>query len=68
MMIAGKGRLKMMKKKKNNLEIRDNPFPPVILDTTPTNLRVDMDPEADGANPGEEAAHQAKRWVDYNIK
>ena len=58
-------------KKKNNkpgVEIRDNPFPPPMLDSYPTNQRVDIDPATNGTAPTDESVRQAKRWVDYNIR
>ena len=60
--------------KKNNTnpmrgkEIKDNPFPPPMLDTYPPSMRIDIDPVTNATIPTEDAVHEAKRWVDYNIK
>ena len=49
-------------------EIKDNPFPPPMLDTYPPSMRIDIDPVTNATIPTEDAVHEAKRWVDYNIK
>lgn len=61
-----------MKKKKlapgRHSELRDNPFPPPILEAYPPSMRIDVDPETNASIPTDQAVEDTKRWVDFNIK
>lgn len=59
-----------MKKKngKQGRSSRDNPIPPSVMDSYPSQLAIDSDQTTDLSTPTDEAVKYAKRWMNLNVK